>query len=402
MRLSICFALILFGLTNRAFAADNSTTLGSATLQPGDIVNFVGGDAAIIGNGRKYGHTALYLGRHSDTEIPYFLDFQTADYGSLKLPSQQNLEELYYHRDPKRQIDIFRPKFKVDVEKLQIAAARLVPDKYFASIHHWKVIVCSQAAFDVLKASTDAAIRNYSGEVVPNSYSPGGNVGTFFEKVNSQPITISPADFDKAASADTDSSYLSRVAEDSSKIIALEQSYWATQNEIRNPGHTADLADVEKSRETGWLYFRATIRYACADPDGFEATAKSHDAYGVVFSYEVMSDSYYRDQASLSACDRGLIEPMIAARTPLSYGWLVKQARAYRQKIEKQARKEAKARQRAIEQEQEAEEAQREYSRSTDSLTEHSNSSSRIHNSEGLAYSQLVGIAGGQLSFDGR
>jgi hypothetical protein len=409
LRFSISLGFVFLVLANQCFAQDSTTKFGSATLQPGDIINFIGGDASLIGHGQKYGHTALYLGRHSDTNVPYFFDFQTADYGALKLPSQNVFEDAYYKRDPKRQVDIFRPKFTVDVEKLQIAAARLVGDPdhhYFASVHHSNLLVCSQGAFDLLKAaSTDSKLRDYDsallGEVAPNSYNSGGNVGAFFQKVNGEAITVGDAYNDDADSTDSDSSYLTKVAKDSDKLVALEKSYWATQDEIRNPDNTADLASIEKSKETGWRYFKAMVRYACADPNGLDEAARSHDAYGIVFSYSVLAHSYYRDQPSLSACVRGIIEPMLAARTPLSYSWLVKQARAYRKQVEKRAKKEAEARQREIERE-EAAEASREYSHSAAAVNGSTNTSSRIHNSEGLAYTQLVGIAGGQLSFDGR
>ena len=46
---------------------------------------------------------------------------------------------------------------------------------------------------------------------------------------------------------------LTKVAKDSDKMVALEKSYWATQDEIRKPDDTADLASIEKSKETGLI-----------------------------------------------------------------------------------------------------------------------------------------------------
>ncbi len=138
---------------------------------------------------------------------------------------------------------------------------------------------------------------------------------------------------------DSESAYLIKVSPETAKMSSLEQSFWARQNEIRNPDKTADLLNIQQSREAGWSYFKAVVRYACADPEGLDSEASVHRAFGVVFAFEVISTFYGQEKSSLSECDRQLIEPILAAETPVSYGWLEKQARTYRRKMEAQPRK---------------------------------------------------------------
>jgi hypothetical protein len=205
---------------------------------------------------------------------------------------------------------------------------------------------------------------------------------------------------------DSESAYLIRVSQETAKLSALEQSFWARQNEIRNPDETADRFNIRQSREAGWKYFKAVVRYACADPDGLDSEASVQRAYGVVFAFEVISTFYGQEKSSLSECDRQLIEPILAAQTPVNYRWLEKQARTYRHKMEERAKKEAREAQREREREEraESEAARREYQSATAAVASQSSlgSSSRMQATQGPAYSQLVGIAAGTMSFDGR
>src|ERR1039458_9171633 len=195
-RIGLLLAFLLLALKGQTSpVVDNTTTLGSAVLQPGDIINFVGGPLGtqFVGDAGKYGHSAMYLGRMADTKIPAFFDFQTE--GDSKIVTQKTFESRYYERDPKRPIDIFRPKFRLSVEKLQIAAVKLEQNHYtFASVHQSELMVCSQTAFDILRtASTGMEMDTPVGTVAPNSYAHGGEVGDLFEKVNEEPIFIAPS-----------------------------------------------------------------------------------------------------------------------------------------------------------------------------------------------------------------
>lgn len=198
----------------------------------------------------------------------------------------------------------------------------------------------------------------------------------------------------------SDSLYLAEVAKDAATVNALEQSYWARQREITDPGTAAAISEVRESREAGWHYLSALIRYACADPDGFN-TNVSQNAPGVVFSYEVMSDFYSSESSNLSDCDRKLIEPIVNSERPVSYSWLVHQAKSYRAKIDAEAAREERQRRREIEREQrrEREQASREYREASSNV---SSRSSNLHSSDGLAQSQLRGIEAGSMTFDGR
>jgi hypothetical protein len=180
----------------------------------------------------------------------------------------------------------------------------------------------------------------------------------------------------------------------------LEQSYWARQQEITDPSTATSISGIRESREASWHYLRALIRYACADPDGFKANVVQNAA-GVVLSYETISNFYRSESSNLSACDRKLIEPVVNSERPVSYGWLVHQAKRYRDKIDAEVAREERQRQREIERQQrrEREQASREYSEAS---SEVSSRSSNLHPSDGLAQSQLRGIAGGTMTFDGR
>lgn len=198
----------------------------------------------------------------------------------------------------------------------------------------------------------------------------------------------------------SDSQYLAEVAKDGARVNALEQSYWARQREITDPGNAAIISQVRESREAGWHYLRALIRYACADPDSFE-TNVSPNAPGVVFSYETISDYYNSESSNLSACDRKLIEPIVNSERPVSYSWLVHQAKSYRAVIDAEAARAERQRRREIERQQrhEREEASREYREASSDV---SSRSSNLHSSDGLAQSQLHGIEAGSMTFDGR
>lgn len=197
-----------------------------------------------------------------------------------------------------------------------------------------------------------------------------------------------------------DSHYLSEVAKDAARVNALEQDYWARQQLITDPGNAADVSRVRESREAAWHYIRAVVRYACADPDGFNANA-SPSASGVVFSYEIISGFYNRERGDLSACDRTLMEPLLNSERPVSYGWLVKQGRSYRAKLDAEAARLERQRRRELERQQRSEgaEAGRQYRQAS---AEVSSRSSNFHSSDGLAQSQLRGIAGNTMTFDGR
>lgn len=198
----------------------------------------------------------------------------------------------------------------------------------------------------------------------------------------------------------SDSHYLAEVAKDAAEVNALEQSYWARQQEINDPGTAAAISEIRESREAGWHYLRALIRYACADPDGFK-TNISQNVPGVVFSYEIISDFYSSESSNLSPCDRKLIEPIVNSERPVSYSWLVHQAQRYRSTIDAEAAREERQRHREIERQQrrEQEQASREYHEAS---SEVSSRSSNFHPSNGLAQSQLRGIEGGTMTFDGR
>src|SRR5260370_35698620 len=105
---------------------------------------------------------------------------------------------------------------------------------------------------------------------------------------------------------------------------------------------------------------------------------------------EVISSFEGEEKSSLSECDRQINEPILAAETPVSYGWLEKQARTYRRKMEAQAKKEAREAQREREREgrAEREEARREYQNATAAVTLQSSSRSsiRMQAHRGLAY----------------
>jgi hypothetical protein len=197
-----------------------------------------------------------------------------------------------------------------------------------------------------------------------------------------------------------DSLYLAEVAKDAAKVDTLEQDFWARQREITDPDTAAAISSVRESREAGWHYLRALIRYACADPDGFKANV-SQNAPGVVFSYETISDFYSGESSNLSACDRKLMEPIVVSERPVTYSWLVKQAKSYRAKLDAEAARAERQRRREIEREQqrERESASREYSEAS---REVSSRSSDFHSSDGLAQSQLRGIEAGTMTFDGR
>jgi hypothetical protein len=198
----------------------------------------------------------------------------------------------------------------------------------------------------------------------------------------------------------SDSHYLAEVAKDAAKVNALEQSYWARQQEITDPGAAAAISNVRESREAGWNYLGALIRYACADPDGFKANV-SQKAPGVVFSYEIISDFYSSESSNLSACGRKLIEPVVNSERPVSYSWLVQQAQRYRAMIDAEVARAERQRRREIERQQrrEREEASHEY---REASSEVSSRSSNLHSSDGLAQSQLRGIQGSTMTFDGR
>ncbi len=57
----------------------------------------------------------------------------------------------------------------------------------------------------------------------------------------------------------SDSHYLAEVAKDAAKVGALEQSYWARQQEITDPGTAAAISNVRESREAGWHYLSPAL-----------------------------------------------------------------------------------------------------------------------------------------------
>ena len=54
-------------------AQTDSVTYQGVTLQPGDVINFLGGGATTF-NFLKYGHSSLYLGVNPETGRRTFLD----------------------------------------------------------------------------------------------------------------------------------------------------------------------------------------------------------------------------------------------------------------------------------------------------------------------------------------
>jgi len=75
-------ALMTLSLAPAAVAQTDSVTYQGVTLQPGDVVNFLGGGATTF-NFLKYGHSSLYLGTDPETKQRTFLDFTTekVDFG---------------------------------------------------------------------------------------------------------------------------------------------------------------------------------------------------------------------------------------------------------------------------------------------------------------------------------
>jgi hypothetical protein len=229
---------------------------------------------------------------------------------------------------------------------------------------------------------------------------PKSSAGIVIPEVFAQYLLAHGGERVRPPAAASDSHYLAEVAKDAAKVDTLEQSYWARQQEITDPSTATSISGIRESREASWHYLRALIRYACADPDGFKANVVQNAA-GVVLSYETISNFYRSESSNLSACDRKLIEPVVNSERPVSYGWLVHQAKRYRDKIDAEVAREERQRQREIERQQrrEREQASREYSEAS---SEVSSRSSNLHPSDGLAQSQLRGIAGGTMTFDGR
>jgi hypothetical protein len=74
--------LIILCQAPAVVAQTDSVTYQGVTLQPGDVVNFLGGGATTF-NFLKYGHSSLYLGVNPETKQRTFLDFTTekVDFG---------------------------------------------------------------------------------------------------------------------------------------------------------------------------------------------------------------------------------------------------------------------------------------------------------------------------------
>jgi hypothetical protein len=194
-----------------------------------------------------------------------------------------------------------------------------------------------------------------------------------------------------------DSTYLINVAQETLRTASIERSFWARQEQIRNPEIKVEVEELKEIRAVNWGYFKALIHYACADPEGLQSEVSSFDPHGVVFSYQVIAGLYAGEQQSMSACDRQLIDSILAAQRPIDYHWLNKQVIDYRRKVEAAARKEAAREEREREAKAERESAREDYERSSARASSQSQSSSNSPHL-GAAYNQAVGIAGGNSS----
>lgn len=75
----------VLGLLGPALAqAADTVSYQGVTLQPGDVINFLGGGAT-SGNLLVYGHTGMYIGTDPQTKQKSFLDFSTTKGGPTNL-----------------------------------------------------------------------------------------------------------------------------------------------------------------------------------------------------------------------------------------------------------------------------------------------------------------------------
>jgi hypothetical protein len=141
-------------------AFGQTATYQGATLQPGDVINFIGG-VVTTGHFLTYGHTALYLGVDPQTGHRSFLDFSVTKGGPIEIvfgtpqPFVGRIlterEFLTYNARYHESFDVFR------LQDVSLDQQRLLQEaKSIALPSNWFVFskVCSSAVSAVLSNVT--------------------------------------------------------------------------------------------------------------------------------------------------------------------------------------------------------------------------------------------------------
>lgn len=156
----------ILGLLGPALAQPADTvTYQGATLQPGDVINFLGGGAT-SGNFLVYGHTGMYIGTDPQTKQKSFLDFSTTKGGptNLVFGSPQAFggriltegEFLNYNAKYHEAFDVFRLRNNSAINRTLLIREA----KQIANTESWGPLgeVCSSAVAVVLSKATGTAI----------------------------------------------------------------------------------------------------------------------------------------------------------------------------------------------------------------------------------------------------
>ena len=156
---------LLLSDASPAQSNNDSVTYQGVRLQPGDVINFLGGGAT-TGGLLTYGHTGLYLGIDPQTRQQTFLDFSTTKGGPIELVFGtarafrgrilSEREFLDYNGRYHQGFDVFRLRDASTInQRVMIREAKRI-----AATESWGPLtqVCSSAVAVVLSRATGTVI----------------------------------------------------------------------------------------------------------------------------------------------------------------------------------------------------------------------------------------------------
>lgn len=298
---SVLYARVGTFLNANQAASDDTTSYGSAVIEPGDIINFRGG-MFTTGNILTYGHTALYLGRGA-AGIRLFLDFSVTKDSDDKYKGRILTEPTFltYNRDNHDSFDVFRLRDRSTLNKKTLLAAAewIARDGWWGPPPYGEF--CSTAVAKVLSEATRTRIDAANPDVFVSSPLFQRHPGLIGKSISIRMAL---------------NSIVSRDAEEES---------------VRTKAFEKTLRDFQ------WEQLRVWTSFACLymhPPTSLSAEqqylqGKTDKIYRqalldnlVVMPAIELAERRIGDR-KLSACQREVIDWMINAEGPLDVAWLV-------------------------------------------------------------------------------